>query len=139
LAVLDKIVWGALILSGAGLAYFVANPTPDQPLSLEEISGEVRRVVDGDSLYIGGYEPQIRLWGVDAPERTEPGYSAATRTLSDMTLAKQITCRRVNTDRYERTVARCFLKDGSEVNRTMIESGTATEYMRFSKGFYTGG
>ena len=43
---------------------------------------------------------------------------------------------KMDVDRYERTVARCFLKDGREVNAVMIASGTAVEYHRFSKGFY---
>jgi endonuclease YncB( thermonuclease family) len=41
-------------------------------------------------------------------------------------------------DRYGRTVARCFLPNGQEINRLMIESGTAQEYVRFSRGFYSG-
>ena len=36
------------------------------PSVIDEVSGLVRYVVDGDSLYIEGYVPQIRLWGVDA-------------------------------------------------------------------------
>jgi len=34
-----------------------------------EHAGAVIRVVDGDSLYLEGVTAQIRLWGVDAPER----------------------------------------------------------------------
>ena len=44
------------------------------PSVIDEVNGSVRYVVDGDSLYINGYEPQIRLWGVDAPESDEPGF-----------------------------------------------------------------
>jgi len=106
------------------------------PSVLGEVRGSVRHVVDGDSLYIQGYDPQIRLWGVDAPERDEPGFSGATETLKRLALRKEITCQRVDTDRYERTVARCFLDDGREINEEMIASGTADEYHRFSKGFY---
>ena len=101
-----------------------------------EVSGLVRHVVDGDSLYIDGYEPQIRLWGVDAPESDEPGFKEATETLKHLALRKAIACQKVDVDRYERTVARCFLKDGREVNTVMIASGTAVEYHHFSNGFY---
>lgn len=116
-------------------AYQPTGPGSDA----DKITSTVTRVVDGDSLYLQGHEPQIRLWGVDAPERDEEGFSAATRHLSSIALKRSLTCQRVDTDRYGRTVARCFLKDGREINRLMIESGTAQEYMRYSDGFYGGG
>ena len=112
------------------------NSMPTPPVA-DEVRGSVRYVVDGDSLYIDGHEPQIRLWGVDAPESDAPGFAAATTTLKHLALKKPIRCQRVDTDRYGRSVARCFLKDGREINTEMIRSGTATEYTRFSKGFYT--
>ena len=92
--------------------------------------------MDGDSLYLDGYKPQIRLWGVDAPERDERGFQAASETLSRFALGQRITCRVIEADRYGRSVARCFLPDGREINRMMIESQTAREYRHFSKGFY---
>ena len=60
----------------------------------DTITGVVRHVVDGDSLYIEGVEPQIRLWGVDAPERDEEGYKAATDALTRLAKGKRIICAR---------------------------------------------
>lgn len=105
--------------------------------TLESVSGKVRYVVDGDSLYIGSYEPQIRLWGVDAPEKAQAGFEAASKTLYRYAYGQHVRCEKIDTDRYGRTVARCWLKDGRELNRLMIESGTAKEYRRYSKGFYS--
>lgn len=97
-----------------------------------------RYVVDGDSLYIGSYEPQIRLWGGgDAPEKSQAGFKAASKTLYRYAYGRHVRCEKIDTDRYGRTVARCWLKDGRELNRLMIESGTAKEYRRFTKGFYS--
>ncbi len=106
------------------------------PRVLKIIKARVRYIVDGDSIYLKGYKPQIRLWGVDAPERGKYGYQAATRYLKKIAKARILTCEMVDKDRYGRTVARCFLSNGKEINRMMIESGTAQEYTRFSKGFY---
>ena len=125
-----------MLLTGM-VAYFYQPEDPGA--DADKITSTVKRVVDGDSLYLQGYQPQIRLWGVDAPERDEHGFKAATRQLSKIALKRSVTCQRVDTDRYGHTVARCFLKDGREINRLMIESGTATEYMRYSKGFYKKG
>jgi len=98
--------------------------------------GKTRHVVDGDSLYIGELETQIRLWGVDAPEREERGYQQAKQKLIDMALKKQIGCKRQDTDKYGRIVARCFLMDGTEINKVLIHSGVSKEYCRFTDGFY---
>ena len=129
-------------LCGAALLLFLAFTTtspPAPPNAVDEIAGTVRRVVDGDSIYLAGHEPQVRLWGVDAPEQDEAGYDAATATLTRLAEGQRVTCQQMDRDQYGRTVARCFLSDGQEINRTMIESGTATEYVRFSRGFYSGG
>lgn len=133
-------ILGGLI--GAGIVLFIlyqSTDSPTLPQITQDVAGDVRHVVDGDSLYVRGHEPQIRLWGVDAPERDEAGYREATATLTQLARGKRVTCQKVDRDRYGRTVARCFLSDGREVNRLMIESGSAREYVRFSKGFYSSG
>jgi endonuclease YncB( thermonuclease family) len=96
----------------------------------------VRYVVDGDSLYLRSRSQQVRLWGVDAPENGERGFKAATDYLFSIAQGKRVECRQIDVDRYGRSVARCFLPDGREINRLMIESGTAREYRHFTKGFY---
>ena len=72
----------------------------------EFIEGHCRAVVDGDSLYIEGFEPQIRLWGVDAPERDESGYDRAKQQLNSLAYRQQLQCEQMDIDRYGRTVAR---------------------------------
>ena len=101
------------------------------------IESRVRYVVDGDSLYLEQHDPQIRLWGVDAPERNEAGYELAKNTLTRIALSKSVRCEIVDIDKYQRTVARCFLADGQEINRMMIDSGAAKEYLRFTHGYYS--
>lgn len=103
------------------------------PESTASMARAVTRIVDGDSLYLQGIKPQIRLFGVDAPERDEAGYRAATDTLRRLVESQRLRCDQVDQDRYERIIGRCFLVNGQEVNRIMIESGTAKEYCRFSK------
>lgn len=102
----------------------------------DELFAYVERIVDGDSLYLRGSDKQIRLWGVDAPERDERGYRDATKTLKALAGERQLRCEIVDIDKYERLVCRCFRRDGREVNRLMLESGTAQEYCFFSRGHY---
>lgn len=132
---MNKTAWAIIAVVAAFLAVqlFAA---PEQPRSDEPFSGQVRYVVDGDSLYLEGVEPQIRLWGINAPERDEPGYKQATKTLRKLALRKHIKCYRQDTDKFGRTVARCETKDGEDISRKMLNSGKASEYCWFSKGFY---
>lgn len=108
----------------------------DLDVSRFENKGLCRHVVDGDSLYVQGQKTQIRLWGVDAPERDEPGYQRAKNALSSMAKNKHIRCATKDIDKYDRIVARCYLDNGKEINRQLLDSGVAKEYCRFTKNHY---
>ncbi len=110
---------------------------PANDFGIKTVKGRVVRIVDGDSLYISGHKPQIRLWGVDAPERNEAGFHEATRALKNLAHGAQIHCNILDVDRYGRTVGRCFLPDGRDLSKAMIESKTAKEYTRFTRGYYS--
>lgn len=130
------------------------NPDKNIP---SPIIGVARYVVDGDSLYLVGEKRQIRLWGVDAPERDEAGFDAARSVLKKLALKKRLQCWKQDIDRYGRIVARCWpvsvksdaddqgaaaqapdkrLDKSLEINRLMIKSGSATEYCFFTEGYY---
>ena len=130
-------LWIAVILAGLTLAVWMATYNPAKITTAPTYKARVRYVVDGDSLYLHGRKQQVRLWGVGAPESDERGFQAATDHLLSIAQGQRITCRQIDQDRYGRSVARCFLADGSELNRLMIESGTAREYRHFTKGFYS--
>ena len=111
----------------------------EQQLLKPLLSMEVSRVVDGDSLYLAGQQRQIRLWGVDAPERNKPGYWSARRVLNNLTNNQRVSCFPKELDRFGRIVSRCFLSEdrsGVELNRQLLERGVAREYCYFSRGFY---
>ena len=129
------LIWGLIVIGGLFIV-LQFKPAPP-PFQSKQIKGVVRYVVDGDSLYLSRYKPQVRLWGVDAPEKGQSGFNAATEQLKRLADGKKITCKVIDHDRYGRTVARCFLSDGQEINAAMIGSGTAKEYRRFTKGFYS--
>lgn len=99
-------------------------------------------VTDGDSLRMGG--ERIRLWGIDAPERGQTCRrgrkrydcgAAATRPLHSFIGGRPVTCVRIETDRYGRTVARC-MAGGNDLGRLMVASGWALDMPRYSGGAY---
>ena len=102
----------------------------------EEFSGTVTRVTDGDTFHLSGVDPAIRVWGLDAPERDERGGSAATRAMRSLIGGQPLTCVLVDIDRYQRLVGQCFLPNGQDIAEAMISMGVATEYCRYSGGFY---
>lgn len=101
-----------------------------------ENSGRCYRVVDGDSLYIEDQKTQIRLWGVDAPERDETGYQEAKDALTQLALNKTVYCSTQDIDKYNRIVARCYDANGDEINKALLESGVSKEYCRFTGNHY---
>ena len=104
-------------------------------MDADGLKGRVVRVVDGDSIYLAGVDKQIRLFGVDAPERDEPLYAEAKEYLNELVYNQTLQCTIVEYDKYERIIGRCFL-DGTEINERLIKNGPSTEYCRFSKNFY---
>jgi len=100
------------------------------------LEARVSKVQDGDTFTLKGQSRRIRVWGLDAPEWNHPGGSDATATLRQMISGETLTCQVLDMDRYGRYVAQCFLTDGRDIAAEMIRAGVATEYCRYSGGFY---
>jgi endonuclease YncB( thermonuclease family) len=119
------------------LTVAVAVSTPSaQAQQAGAISSRVGKVLDGDTFTLRGESRRIRVWGLDAPEWDESGGSTATSTLRNLISGNTLRCDVLDIDRYGRLVAQCFLPDGRDIAVEMIRSGAATEYCRFSRGFY---
>jgi endonuclease YncB( thermonuclease family) len=106
----------------------------------------VRRftVTDGDSLLVAG--ERIRLHGIDAPEQaqscTAPDGRAwacgkwATDHLRAITRGARLSCTRLDTDRYGRTLARCFV-DGQDLAEQMVAAGAAVAFTKYATDYVT--
>ena len=125
-AALLAIVMGSAIV---GVPYANAQ----QSFGLE---ARVSKIFDGDTFTLSGESRRIRVWGLDAPEWDQRGGSTATETLRSLISGKTLRCSVVDIDRYGRFVAQCFLPDGRDIAAAMISSGAASEYCRYSRGYY---
>lgn len=96
-------------------------------------SGYVEHVTDGDTFRMNGM--RIRLWGIDAPEMAQPLGPEAKRKLAAFVLGQRITCHDKGSDRYKRTVAKCFL-NGTDLGAYMVSQGYAIDYTKYSGGLY---
>lgn len=92
----------------------------------------IERVVDGDTLQpIEG--ENIRLLGINTPERGDLFYEEAKEFLEDLVLNKTVRLEFLGekTDKYGRTLAYVFI-DGKNVNLEIVENGFGNYY------FYNG-
>lgn len=93
------------------------------------------RIFDGDSfvaIRANGTEVEIRLFGIDAPERNQPWSRKSGDGLRELLRDTDFLVRTVAIDKYGRTVAVVTLQDGREVNSEMIAAGHAWVYRRYT-------
>lgn len=110
---------------------------PDaQAQQSSSLVARVSKVLDGDTFTLRGESRRIRVWGLDAPEWDQRGGFSATATLRSLISGKILRCNVLDIDRYGRLVGQCFLPDGRYIASVMIRSGAATEYCRYSSGYY---
>ena len=104
-------------------------------LSDDLVTAKVVGVTDGDSITVlapGNRQVKIRLHGIDCPESGQAFGKRAKQFTSNQCFGKIITYRKVDIDRYGRTVATVYLNDGRELNLEIIRAGYAWHYRRYS-------
>jgi endonuclease YncB( thermonuclease family) len=114
---------------------------------VSEIIAKVGRVVDGDTMDICIETSciRIRLCGINAPERGEPGGAEATEVLRSLASRETVRCvpvgqgtvcdGRSRPTNHGRLVAQCFL-DGTDIGGVMVERRLACDWERFTGGYY---
>ena len=122
-----------IVLCGAALMLCVsATAAATKPAKAKaapvELTGQVSRVVDGDTLWVktaADAEPAVvRIEGIDAPESCQPGGSEATQALTKLALNRTVTVKIAARDDYGRTVGKVY--DGTlDVGDRMVRDGHA--------------
>lgn len=99
-------------------------------------SARVTRVFDGDSFIAvsaDGRQTEVRLFGIDAPERRQPWSRRSREALRGLVKDRDVLLDEVTVDAYGRTVAVAYrASDGLEINREMIRLGHAWVYRRYT-------
>ncbi|ASM71482.1 MULTISPECIES: thermonuclease family protein [Roseobacteraceae] len=106
-----------------------------------EFSGPVR-VIDADTIDVG--TTRVRLHGIDAPEVDQECLTGqgvayqcglwATEQVRDLFQNRLARCAPVELDRYDRTVARCFVGD-VDMGQEIVSLCLAFAYTRYSTAY----
>jgi endonuclease YncB( thermonuclease family) len=100
-----------------------------------DYTGKVVKIIDGDTydlLLKNDSTIRIRMNGIDAPERGMPYSKKATKYLGELCQKQCITIKKTSTDRYNRTLAFSYLKDGRELGKELLKAGLAWHYKEYN-------
>lgn len=99
-------------------------------------------IKDGDTVEIllNGVGQSVRLLHIDAPEKKQPYGMAAKGVLSDFCYGKEVALEgKVSKDRNGRLLAVLITRKNINVNASMIVSGYAWHFKKYSKDPYYAG
>ncbi len=87
--------------------------------------GKVVGVMDGDSIRVmhEGQAEQIRLLGIDCPEKRQPFGTRAKEYTSELAFGQEVRVYGDKRDRYGRRLAEVLLPDGRSLNQELIKAG----------------
>lgn len=97
-------------------------------------SYQVLRIYDGDTFTIlvpPKYKVNIRISGIDAPERTQEFGMYARLFLERLINDKPVYIKALSIDKWGRTVARCFNDKGQDLALEMLRNGMAWHYAQY--------
>jgi endonuclease YncB( thermonuclease family) len=112
------------LMFAAGL-FLIINPA----IAAEAILTGHARTIDGDTLEIGAVS--VRLKGIAAPERDEPGGSEATEAMRRLIGDREVRCELTGERTHGRAVGFCRA-GATDLNGSMVQGGWALSCPRFS-------
>jgi endonuclease YncB( thermonuclease family) len=111
----------------------------------QDFTGVVTKVFDGDSFLVRPVEPakgssgkpreiDVRLLGIDAPEKNQPHGAEARAALAKLIGNRRVFVDVIDTDRYDRKLARVYREpDRLDVTRALVHDGHVWVYRRTLK------
>lgn len=119
--------------AGTALLFLTGVLIAGAPKVVEEFSGKVVGVTDGDTLkvLVDQRPVTIRLEGIDAPEAGQSYGNKAKKALAERVAGKTVTVRKTGVDRYGRTLG-IILANGTDINAKLIEDGWAWHSKKYN-------
>lgn len=119
----------AIALAAAIATLAAAGPKPGS-----ELAGTVIKVRDGDSMSFrrDGATIDVRVFGVDSPERAQPWSARAKSFTAELAGNREVVVVVKDVDRYGRIVGDVKLPDGRDLGRELVRAGLAWVYRRYT-------
>lgn len=105
-----------------------------QAFAIQPFTGKVVSIADGDTITVlrGTEQVRIRFAGIDAPERSQAWGKNSRQTMAALVFGKEVQVRPTTSRKsYGRVIAEVFI-DGRSVGTTMVASGNAWVYRKYS-------
>jgi endonuclease YncB( thermonuclease family) len=125
----------ALVKTLGGASMFVVLAMAAFSANAQQLAGKVIGVKDGDTVVILDSEKRshdVRLAGIDAPEKAQPFGQRAKEHLSDTVFGKQVVIEGSKIDRYGRRVGKVIV-NGSDANLAQVRNGFAWHYKEYER------
>lgn len=109
---------------------------PSQTPGSRLVGVNVERVKDGDSFAAEyrGRKVEVRLFGIDAPEREQPHARKSRAIAQELLEGQTLELVIKDTDRYGRLVAEAYVAGSVDsVNLQLVQKGAAWVYRRYSE------
>jgi endonuclease YncB( thermonuclease family) len=109
--------------------------TPAGAVIFETFPAEVIGIKDGDTIVVlrEKTEIDIRLNGVDSPEKGQAFGTKAKQWTAMAAFGQMVTVKETSLDKYGRTVADVLLPDGKSLNQEIVRAGFAWWFRRYSE------
>ena len=111
-----------ILIATSGIFYYYLTSTTSYNLQ----SFKVIRVIDGDTLELEN-GMNVRLKGINTPEKSMPNYEEAMQFLSAIVYKKTIQIENHGTDKYNRLLAYVFYNN-QNINQLIVKNGFAHSY-----------
>lgn len=104
-------------------------------LIAQTITGKVLYVSDGDTLTmeVNGQKKKVRFYGIDAPEKAQPGGLESKEFVLERLRNKTIEVTVADTDRYNRKIGKIYYDNGKYINEEIVRAGHAWWYQQYAR------
>jgi len=102
--------------------------------SADQFTGKVVGISDGDTISVlrEGKAVEVRLHGVDTPEKAQAFGTQARKFTGDLVFQRDVTVIVRATDHYGRLVGEVLLPDGRSLNQELVKAGMAWWYRQYA-------
>jgi len=94
--------------------------------------GPVVSVLEGDTIEVlhNMHPERVRLSGIDCPEKGQAYGNNAKQAASALVFGRDVILQTHGQDKYNRTLADVFLRDGTHVNQMLVKDGWCWWYRK---------